>query len=63
MLDDGVIGSLDGERLRRVMAPKVDGAINLHELTKETDLSQFVLFSSVASTLGNPGQEIGRAHV
>ncbi|MDQ3936887.1 MAG: type I polyketide synthase, partial [Actinomycetota bacterium] len=56
VLDDGVIDSLDGERLRKVMAPKVDGAINLHELTEDAGLARFVLFSSAASTLGNPGQ-------
>ena len=56
VLDDGVIGSLDAERLRRVMAPKVDGAINLHELTADHELTQFVLFSSIAGTLGSPGQ-------
>jgi acyl transferase domain-containing protein/NADPH:quinone reductase-like Zn-dependent oxidoreductase/acyl carrier protein len=56
VLDDGVIDSLDGERLRKVMAPKVDGALNLHELTEDAVLSQFVMFSSVASTLGSPGQ-------
>ena len=56
VLDDGVIESLDGERLRQVMAPKVDGAINLHELTKHLELSEFVLFSSAAATVGNPGQ-------
>jgi len=56
VIDDGVVDSLDGERLRSVMTPKVDGAINLHELTKDSDLAQFVLFSSIASTLGNPGQ-------
>ncbi|MDQ3936846.1 MAG: type I polyketide synthase, partial [Actinomycetota bacterium] len=56
VVDDGVIGSLDGERLRKVMAPKVEGAINLHELTAEMELSQFVLFSSFASTVGSAGQ-------
>ncbi len=56
VLDDGVIGSLDGERLRRVMAPKVAGAINLHELTRELELSEFVLFSSLAATVGGAGQ-------
>src|SRR5207247_3613098 len=35
---------------------KVAGAINLHELTEELELSQFVLFSSVAATIGSPGQ-------
>ncbi len=56
VLADGVITSLDGELLRSVMAPKVDGALNLHELTAGLPLSQFVLFSSVAGTLGVPGQ-------
>ena len=33
VLDDGVIESLTEERLERVLAPKVDGAWHLHELT------------------------------
>ena len=56
VLDDGVIGSLTQERLDRVLAPKVDAALHLHELTAHLDLSAFVLFSSVAGTLGGPGQ-------
>jgi polyketide synthase 12 len=56
VLDDGTIDSLDPERLRRVMAPKVDGALHLHELTRDRELAQFVLFSSIAATLGSPGQ-------
>jgi acyl transferase domain-containing protein/thioesterase domain-containing protein len=55
-LDDGVITSLDGERLRRVFAPKLDGAVHLHELTRDVELQEFILFSSAASRLGNPGQ-------
>jgi acyl transferase domain-containing protein/acyl carrier protein len=55
-LDDGVIESLDGERLRGVMAPKVDGAINLHELTEHLGLAEFILFSSAAASMGSPGQ-------
>ncbi len=56
VLDDGVIDSLTDERLAGVLAPKVDGAWHLHELTAELDLGAFVLFSSVAGTFGSPGQ-------
>src|SRR5205807_915172 len=54
VLDDATIESLDAERVDRVMRPKADAAVNLHELT--SDLSEFVLFSSAAATLGGPGQ-------
>ncbi|MEU7136735.1 type I polyketide synthase [Streptomyces sp. NPDC046261] len=56
VLDDGVIGSLDPDRLRQVMAPKADAAWHLHRLTRHLDLSAFVLFSSAAGILGNGGQ-------
>ncbi len=56
VLDDGTITSLDAGQLHRVMAPKVDGALHLHELTRDRELSFFVLFSSAAAALGSPGQ-------
>ena len=56
VLDDGVIGSLTGERMDGVLAAKADAAWYLHELTEHLDLSMFVLFSSAAATIGSPGQ-------
>jgi polyketide synthase 12 len=56
VLDDGVVRNQSAERFERVLAPKLSGAWHLHELTRGTDLAAFVLFSSVAGTLGSPGQ-------
>ncbi|WP_224770491.1 beta-ketoacyl reductase, partial [Mycobacterium simulans] len=56
VLADGVIESLDRERVEQVLAPKVDGAWHLHELTRDMGLSAFVLFSSAAAVLGSAGQ-------
>ncbi|MEU8775882.1 type I polyketide synthase [Streptomyces sp. NPDC048606] len=56
VLDDTVLSDLTPERLEKVLAPKVDAAWNLHELTKDLDLSAFVLYSSIAGLIGNAGQ-------
>ncbi|MCR3752120.1 Acyl transferase domain-containing protein [Lentzea californiensis] len=56
VLDDGTLDTLTPEQTTRVLAPKVDAALHLHELTRDLDLSAFVLFSSAAPLLGGQGQ-------
>ncbi|GDY48077.1 hypothetical protein SANT12839_089590 [Streptomyces antimycoticus] len=56
VLDDGVVESLTPERVDKVLRPKVDAALHLHELTRDLDLSAFILFSSVSGTFGGAGQ-------
>jgi myxalamid-type polyketide synthase MxaB len=55
-LDDGVLLKLDRKRFESVLAPKIQGAWNLHALTCDLPLDFFVLFSSAAGILGSPGQ-------
>jgi acyl carrier protein len=56
VLDDGILLQLTPERFRTVMAPKIQGAWNLHTLTQDQPLDFFMLFSSMASVIGSPGQ-------
>ncbi len=56
VVDDAVITSLSAAHVNNVFRSKVDGAVNLHELTADLNLSRFVLFSSATGTLGNVGQ-------
>ncbi|MGV9292374.1 SDR family NAD(P)-dependent oxidoreductase, partial [Streptomyces sp. NPDC003719] len=53
---DATVSALSPEQLAEVLRPKVDAAWNLHELTRELDLSAFVLFSSAAGIMGAAGQ-------
>ncbi|HSK03863.1 MAG TPA: SDR family NAD(P)-dependent oxidoreductase, partial [Kofleriaceae bacterium] len=57
--DDGVIAALTPDRLDTVLRGKAFAALHLHELTSRPgapEPAMFVLFSSVAGTLGSPGQ-------
>jgi myxalamid-type polyketide synthase MxaB len=56
VIDDGMLAQQTWERFERVLAPKVLGAWNLHERTRSASLDFFVMFSSMVSVLGGPGQ-------
>ncbi|MEU9095809.1 type I polyketide synthase, partial [Streptomyces sp. NPDC048428] len=54
--DNGLVGSMDGARLDRVLGAKADGAWYLHELTRGRELAFFVLFSSAGGSVLAAGQ-------
>ena len=56
VLADAALGNQSWEGFETVLWPKMLGAWHLHRATAERDLDLFVLFSSVAGILGNPGQ-------
>ncbi|KUL66381.1 6-deoxyerythronolide-B synthase [Streptomyces violaceusniger] len=56
VLDDGVLDSLTPERFTSVLRAKAVAAAHLDELTRDRELSAFVLFSSISGTFGAAGQ-------
>ncbi|MEO5342615.1 MAG: type I polyketide synthase [Gammaproteobacteria bacterium SHHR-1] len=56
VLSDRMIAEQDWASFQQVLAPKVDGSWHLHQATQGRLLDFFVLFSSVASSLGAMGQ-------
>ncbi len=57
VIDDALVAELTIENLERTMSAKAVGASLLHAATAERDdVDQFVLFSSISATVGNPGQ-------
>lgn len=56
VLSDGMLVREQAARIPTVLAPKVHGAWNLHQLTKDRELDFFILYSSAAVLLGSPGQ-------
>lgn len=56
VLQDGLLAAQDQAAVRQVLAPKLAGAFHLHQATQDLTLQHFVLFSSVVSCIGSPGQ-------
>ncbi|WP_159080324.1 type I polyketide synthase [Nocardia suismassiliense] len=56
VLADSTMSALTDDGIDTVFRPKVDAAWHLHELTKDSDLAAFILFSSVSGLVGMAGQ-------
>lgn len=56
--DDRPLDGLSAAELASGMAAKAVGALNLHRATQDLDLRAFILCSSIAAQLGNPGQAV-----
>lgn len=56
ILQDQLLINMQLEELRNVLAPKMLGSWNLHQVFKDEPLDIFILFSSLASILGSVGQ-------
>ena len=56
ILDDATLIDMDEDRFRRVVDPKLVGAMALHRATLDDPIEQFVMFSSAAALFGTPGQ-------
>ncbi|NMM42640.1 type I polyketide synthase [Pseudoalteromonas arctica] len=59
VLHDIQLSKISKEDYQKVLRPKVEGALNLHNASLNLqygEIETFVLFSSVSSIVGNPGQ-------
>lgn len=53
---DKLLLSKSWEEFRSVLAPKIDGTLNLERCTRDQPLAFFIAFSSIVSLIGNRGQ-------
>jgi acyl transferase domain-containing protein/NADPH:quinone reductase-like Zn-dependent oxidoreductase/acyl carrier protein/short-subunit dehydrogenase len=56
VLDDALLQDLDATRFATVIRGKLTGALALDRLTRADPIALFVLFSSVTTVIGTPGQ-------
>ncbi|CAL8085358.1 unnamed protein product [Orchesella dallaii] len=56
IINDAMIENQDWGKLSSTFGTKINGTVNLHDLTKDLPLEHFVTFSSTAALFGPPGQ-------
>jgi acyl transferase domain-containing protein/NADPH:quinone reductase-like Zn-dependent oxidoreductase/NAD(P)-dependent dehydrogenase (short-subunit alcohol dehydrogenase family)/acyl carrier protein len=56
VIEDTLVREMSAQQIRRVLAPKMLGALHLSELTRDLPLDFFVMYSSATTLFGNPGQ-------
>lgn len=56
VFDDATMETLDQRQYQRVVEPKIHGALVLHEVSLGREIDFFVLYSSITTAFGNPGQ-------
>lgn len=56
VIQDNFIMKKSLDEVSKVLAPKVQGSVNLDQVTQSMELDFFLLFSSAAGALGNAGQ-------
>ena len=56
VIEDSLVRNSTAAQIQRVLAPKLEGSLNLHELTLGLNIDFFILYSSATTLFGNPGQ-------
>ena len=56
VIDDALAQNMEPHQLQRVLETKIEGARHLDELTRESPIEHFILYSSATTLFGNPGQ-------
>ncbi|RAJ60831.1 pimaricinolide synthase PimS1 [Streptomyces sp. KhCrAH-43] len=56
VMDNALVGAVTPEQVGKVLRPKADAAWHLHELTRNLDLTAFVLYSSAGGQILPAGQ-------
>lgn len=56
VINDNYIINKTETEIKKILAAKVQGTVNLDRASQNIELDFFILFSSIAGSLGNPGQ-------